>query len=88
MTGSWVDEPVRCMDLECPQAQPSAQPEADGDLRYYACPCGMEFGYEQAVPDAGACSLGIPEEVRSRASIPVARGKQPVFLGTIGRRPG
>ncbi len=85
MTDRWVDEPVSCGDPECPELQPSAQPEADGDLRYHACACGFEFGYEMAGQDedAGACSLGVPEAVRRRASVPP---QEPVFL-QIGRRP-
>jgi hypothetical protein len=82
----WVDEPVPCFDPEC---SGQAEPEADGDLRYHACAaCGFEFGYEQAgEQDAGACSLGISEEVRRAASIAPPQEKQSVFLGTIGRRP-
>jgi hypothetical protein len=89
----WVDAPVTCGDPECPESQPSAQPEADGDLRYYACLCGYEFGFEKAAPAEGNCSLGVPEEVRRAVSIEPGssappQGPQPVFLGTtIGRRP-
>lgn len=86
MSGQWVDEAVRCGDPECELEQPSAQPEADGDLRYYACRCGFEFGFERDAPQEGACSLGVPEDVRRKASIDPTP-QQPVFLGTIGRRP-
>jgi hypothetical protein len=89
VSSRWADEPVSCADPECPEPQPSAQPEADGDLRYYACACGMEFGYEVARQDAGACQLGIPEQVRRAASIEPGQPEsgQPVFIGSIGRRP-
>jgi hypothetical protein len=88
MADRWVDEPVPCFDPECAEDGGMGFPEADGDLRYYACPeCGMEFGYEQVRQDAGACQIGIPEEVRRAASIAPAQDPQPVFLGTIGRRP-
>jgi hypothetical protein len=84
----WSDEPVPCFDPECAEAGGVAEPESDGELRYYACTtCGYEGGYEQVRQDAGACSLGIPEEVRRAAS--PAPEPQPVFLGSmIGRRPG
>lgn len=99
MPDRWVDEPVPCRDPECPEEQPSAQPEADGTLRYYACPCGYEFPAEIVSQDAGACQLGVPEEIRRlnmnitgrSIDIPVPElteeGKR-VFLGPIGRRPG
>lgn len=86
MADRWVDEPVRCGDPECLQKQPSAEPESDGELRYYACSCGFEFGYEQAAPVEGNCQIGVPEEVRRIASVPPSQDPQPVFLGTIGRR--
>lgn len=91
MTQRWVDEPVPCLDPECAEQGGMAEPESDGDLCYYACSrCGYEGGYEQVRQDAGACALGIPEEVRRLASpVPPAQpAGQPVFLGTtIGRRP-
>jgi hypothetical protein len=94
MADRWVDEPVPCGDPECAEAGGMAEPESDGELRYYACTtCGYEFGYEMARQDEGACSLGIPEEVRRAASInpgsiAPAQEKPPVFLSTtIGRRP-
>ncbi len=89
MADRWVDEPVRCGDPECPEPQPSAQPEADGDLRYYACECGYEFGHQMAAQDEGSCAAGVPESVRRAVSFAPAQEPQPVFLGTtIGRRPG
>ena len=100
MADRWVDEPVTCGDPECAEAtgQKTAMPESDGELRYYACTeCGYESGYEQARQDAGACQLGVPEEVRLRYSASQPPGvmtlvsgdeRRSVFLGTtIGRRP-
>lgn len=86
MSELWADEPVRCLDSECPQPQPSAQPEADGDLRYYACLCGQEFGYQRAGQADATCAAGVPEEVRRAASFGSGQ-PAPVFLGSIGRRP-
>jgi len=97
VSGRWVDEPVTCRDPECLYPQPSAQPEADGPLRYYACPCGYEFPAEMAGQDAGSCQLGIPEGIRLRVSASQPPGvvtidsgaeRRSVFLGVkIGRRP-
>lgn len=87
MSGRWVDEPVPCLDPECAEAGGMAEPESDGELRYYACAvCGYEGGYEQTAPAEGNCQLGVPEEVRRIASVPPPQDPQPVFLGTIGRR--
>lgn len=95
----WSDEPVPCGNPECAERGGMADPESDGELRYYACTrCGYEFGYEQASRPEGACQLGVPEEVRRSLSIagrsidiPVPElteeGRK-VFLGAIGRRPG
>lgn len=90
------DELVPCIDPECGDM---AEPEQDGDHRYYACGCGMEFGYSRMqttvlAEDAdGNCSVGIPEDVRRAASQPMltAMAKEkaaaPVDLGlTIGVR--
>ena len=87
MSDRWVDEPANCRDPECPYPQPSAQPEADGQLRFYACPCGYEFPVEMASQDAGSCSLGVPEHIRRMASREMVGSSQSVFLGSIGRRP-
>lgn len=90
MSGPRVDEPVPCGDPECLQVQPSAQPETDGDLLYYACPCGYEFGYQQVRQGEGTCAAGLPESVRHAVSFAPAQDQQagqPVFIGTIGRRP-
>jgi hypothetical protein len=76
---SWVDEPARCGDPECLLPQPSAEPEMDGDLLVYACPCGYEFPAGRVGQDEGTCAAGLQR--------PVPAAPQPVFLGTIGRRP-
>ena len=93
MADRWVDEPVPCLDPECAEAGGMAEPESDGELRYFAClTCGYEGGFEMARQPEGTCQLGVPEEVRRAASFeprqdPPSAG-QPVFLGTtIGRRP-
>jgi hypothetical protein len=85
-----VDEPVPCGDPECAETGGRAEPESDGELRYYACTeCGFEFGYEMTRQPEGTCQLGVPEEVRRAASFAPVQEPQPVFLGTtIGRRPG
>ena len=93
MADRWVDEPVPCGDPECAAAGGMAEPESDGVLRYYACTtCGFETGYQTAGQDENACAAGVPEEVRRAVSISPdrtapPRGGQPVFVGTIGRRP-
>jgi len=86
----WVDEPVPCGDPECAETGGMAEPESDGELRYYACvACGYEFGYEMTRQPEGTCQLGVPEEVRRIASRVPVQSPQPVFLGTtIGRRAG
>ena len=92
----WVDVLVRCADPECAERQPSAQPESDGSLRYYACACGMEFGYALVRQDAGTCAAGLPEGARLKFSaaqppgvmtLKSGAGRRSVFLGAIGRRP-
>lgn len=98
MADRWVDEPVPCFDPECAEVGGMAEPESDGDLRYYACTtCGYEGGYEQVRQDAGGCQLGIPEEIRVKYSasqppgvvtLEAGSARRSVFLGTtIGRRP-
>ena len=91
MPDRWVDEPVPCRDPECPEPQPSAQPEADGALRYYACRCGYEFPAEMASQGEGACQLGVPEEVRRQFQQSMdyqdSQMRGAVFLGGISRRP-
>lgn len=97
MADLFVDEPVRCMDPECPEEQPSAQPEMDGNLLFYACPCGYEFPAGPPAQQEGACAAGVPEDVRIRYSASQPPGvvtlesgqdRRSAFLGpTIGRRP-
>lgn len=78
----WVDERVRCADPECSQEQPSAEPEQDGEARYYACPCGFEFGHNMVKAAEGTCAMGISEGARRVLNGP----QEPVFV-SIGRRP-
>jgi hypothetical protein len=60
-----------------------AEPEDDGETRWYACSCGFEFGYEQVRPaDDGTCAVGVSAEVRRAFPGP----QEPVML-QIGRRP-
>jgi hypothetical protein len=74
-----------CYDPGCPG---TAIPEEDGLMQWWACPeCGYEFGYEAIPQAAGACSLGVPAQVRSRAAALPPEPGAPVFLGQIGRRP-
>jgi hypothetical protein len=89
MPDRWVDEPVPCLDPECAEAGGMAEPESDGELRYFACStCGYEGGFEMARQSEGTCQLGISEDVRRAASFEPRQDPQPVFLGTtIGRRP-
>lgn len=72
-----------------------AEPEEDGEVRYYKCvkdDCGFEFGYEVIAPaQQSDCQLGIPESVRLQhhstfpPPAPAPGGR--VFLGTtITRR--
>jgi hypothetical protein len=63
-----------------------AEPEEDGDFRYWACDtCGYEFGYHP-VPSTvdSSCQLGVPEDVRRKASVPARSGV--VDLGSVIRR--
>jgi hypothetical protein len=57
-----------CFDPECAG---TAEPDKDGDHMYWTCGlCGSEFDYERVGqnPEAGACSIGVPESVRQRFS--------------------
>lgn len=88
-----------CTDPSC---DGTAEPEQDGDHRYWSCPeCGMDFGYEKvetsviAEDSSGNCSVGVPEEIRRQASSGMEQAmaqeaaKQPIDLGLqIGKRPG
>lgn len=81
-----------CLDSDCGGiAEPEEELAEGGLLRYWACAaCGCEFGYELVKDEAaaGTCSMGIPEDVRRKASLAPASGQPGVFLGaTIGRRP-
>lgn len=89
-------EERRCPDPDCGGL---AEPEQDGDHKYFACvDCGFEFGWERVetsilAEDAdGNCSVGVPASVR-RAVSGIGQPQEPpvpkpVSLGlTIGRRP-
>lgn len=66
---------------ECPQCGGAAEPELAGDVTFFACSCGAEFGY-QRVLQGPACAAGFT------LSEPPASPAGPVFLGTtILRRP-
>lgn len=93
---------VESEERPCPLCGVMAEPEADGELRYWVCEneeCEApyyEWGYEkieEGVRLEGNCAIGIPESVRRAASAPMEgaiakeRQAQPVELGlTIGRR--
>jgi len=87
MPDLWVDETVPCYDPECAQDGGRAEPETDGDHRYFACTsCGYEFGYALVQQPEGSCAIGAGEETRRRFSQPAAGPGAPVLL-QIGRRP-
>jgi hypothetical protein len=84
---------ARCPDSDCDsRAEPQEELAEGGMLGYWACTeCGLEFGHSIVKDEAaaGTCSLGVPESVRRKASVPVPDNQAHVFLGrTIGRRPG
>ena len=90
---------VESEERACPVCGEVAEPEVDGDYRYWECEneeCdtpGYTWGYEKVedgVRIEGSCSLGIPEDVRRRASAPMEAAQRqsgPTFIGSIGRRP-
>lgn len=76
MATPWVEEAVACIYSPCTGR---AEPEQDGEFRYYACPdCGGEFGYQRVQQDGETCQLGLKVITETAA---------PVFIGSIGRRP-
>ena len=95
-----IDTAVACLDPDCITdvgARSVAEPEHDGDYRYYCCTtCGHTFGFVQstsyaiAAQNGGFCAVGVPEDVRRAASAPMEHSiaaAQPGPLLTIGRRP-
>jgi hypothetical protein len=80
-----LDEAVDC--IIC-LGERTAEPEQDGDTRFFACTeCGSTFGFQLAQAQAeSSCQLGISEDVRRAASF-VPEGSPATFLGSIGRRP-
>lgn len=80
MAEPWVEEAVGC-----PSCGEAAEPEDDGDTRYFACTvCEYEFGFRQVRQDATSCQLGISEQTRERLQPPARRTPVPV---QIGKRP-
>lgn len=82
------DDPLGLGD--CPVCGPgTAEPEQDGDLRYWACvQCGHESGWHKVAPNSDQdCAVGISEDIRRRASIGTDRqlAGQPLLL-QIGKR--
>jgi hypothetical protein len=78
VTEVWVDGAIPCYDFECPG---SAEPESDGETRWYECTqCGYQFSFQVVrQPDSGTCAIGVSVETRRAAPGPV--------LLQIGRRP-
>lgn len=83
---------VPCNDPGC---RGRAEPEQDGDHTYFEClECGYAFGFTRletvAVQRDGACAVGVPEDIRRAASLPMTNAlaaSQPLPLLSIGRRP-
>jgi hypothetical protein len=74
----WTAESRPCYDPECAG---TAEPEQDGDHRYWACAaCGFAFGYEKVAQTATVCSAGVPQSPAAEI--------EPVSLGMPSlRRP-
>lgn len=92
-SNGWRDQAVACGDPECVDAagNPSlAEPEHDGDHRYYCCTtCGFTFGFSRIPAEAqndGACAVGIPEDIRRAASAATEQALNATPLLQIGRR--
>jgi hypothetical protein len=67
----WTAQTRPCPDPECPGL---AEPEEDGDHRYWACAeCGYESGYEKTKSTATVCSAGVPQVIPAEPA-PVALG--------------
>lgn len=72
-----MSDGVTSNHAECPNCpyeldqQTLVEPELDGDLQYYECEeCGHTWGWKKIeATDPGSCSLGVPEDVRRRASV-------------------
>jgi hypothetical protein len=75
-----VDAAVDCPYHEEPGSGCVAQPQLDGDWKFYEGACGSAFGWVRiAEPEPDACQIGLPLAVQARPPGPV--------LLTIGRRP-
>ena len=96
--------PLPCFDPECAAVGGVGEPEQDGEHRYFACTvCGNEFGWERVISETlaldpdGACSIGVPEDVRRVVSAPMEAAMRKAEQDeqrrtnqvpiTIGRRP-
>jgi len=61
-------------EAPCPSCDDVAVVEQDGAYRWFVCTCGYEFGWEQmetttvALDREGSCAIGVPAELRRRAS--------------------
>jgi hypothetical protein len=71
-------EPEVVENAPCPQCGGSAEPEQDGEIVFYACPCGAEFGYRKAASGT-FCAAGLP--------LAGPEPGPPVIATTIKRRP-
>jgi len=71
--------------VACPACEAMVEPEQDGDLIYFPCGCGMEFGYTRIPQQDETCQAGIPEDIR-RAAQPAPEATSLPLL-QIGRRP-
>ena len=96
---NWRDVARPCRNPDCTDEHGHhgiAEPEQDGDVRYHECTtCGYAFGYERIetlsvqVKSEGSCAVGVPEDLRRRASAAMERAvtAEGGPLLTIGRRP-
>ncbi len=83
-----------CVDPECGG---TAEPEQEGDHRFYEClACGYAFDWYRVTEDtteSDSCSAGVPEDVRRAASgfaqqALIEQNKTEAPLLQIGRRHG
>jgi hypothetical protein len=66
--------PVRPCPRGVEECSGFAEEEIDGIVRYWVCQgCGFEFDYTTEPVSGGHddCQLGVPEEIRRRASAPM-----------------
>jgi hypothetical protein len=74
---------------ECPQCGEQAEPEEDGDVRFWVCSCGAEFGYQRSRQDDATCAAGlkISSMTPPGAALPGGNGTHAYLGTTIRRRP-